>query len=109
MSMILSYDCLAIDLTHKARFLTAVCLVKADKMAAEFLLEYVRKEEDRCLNLYAGKTPGRGQLIKVSEESGHIAPVRCKRHDAQNAQCRVQHNPKPACGDRRFARLCVFG
>src|SRR5215217_5479953 len=77
-------------------------------MAAELLLEYVRKEEDRCLNLYAGKTPGRGQPLKVTEENGQIAAVRCKRDDEQNTQSRVQYYPEPA-GFQRHLGLCFFG
>jgi len=109
MGGILQHDRLAADVAHESGFLPAMRLVNADEVAAELLLEYVRQVEDWRLHLDAGEPLRRRQSIQIAEESGCIAAVRRKRDDEQHAQCRVQHDPEPASGNRRLAPLRCFG
>src|SRR3954471_17820323 len=105
MGGILQHDRLAADVAHETGFLPAMRLVNADEVAAELLLEYVRQVEDWRLHLDARESLRARAAVKRAEEKGCIGAVRRKRDHEQHGQCRVQHEPEPASGNRRLAPL----
>src|SRR5215210_3216763 len=59
---------LAVDLTHEAALPAPVGLVEADQMTTELRLEHIGQEQDRRLQINAGKARRRRKLLEIFKE-----------------------------------------